>query len=322
MARPVTVSAVSAYPMALDPAMSDDELLAVIVANWSARIAAVLPDRPDIVVLPEHCDRPYAELDPVVHFPIPRIAEFTRYKGDRIRDVLADIARTHDTRIAYSGYRLDEAGELRNSTQLIGVDGDVCAVYDKNYLTIAEHEQRGVAYGARIPVFETDIGRVAMTICFDLNFDEGLRELAAQRPELILFSSAYHGGLMQRYWAYTAQSYFVGAVLPPNTSDVLNPVGERIAASTNYRFDVTTTVNLDYAVVHIDLNMPALRRAKRDLGPAIRIHDPGQVGVLLLTVESPDLTIDTVLRDYGIERATDYLDRSAARRRRALRECR
>lgn len=318
MARHLTVSAVAAYPMVAEPSITHRALLDRLITYWRDRIYTVLPDRPDLIVLPEHGDRPLAHWHPLQHFPIDQIAEFTAYKGDQLRDALSEIAIAQGTRIAYSGYRIDGTGRLRNSTQLIGTDGAVVGTYDKNYLTIPEHRDRGVAYGEQMQVIETDIGRIAPTICFDLNFEQGLAELARQRPEVILFSSVYHGGFMQQYWAYTARSYFIGSVNPPNRCSVISPVGEVLASSTNYNAELTTRINLDYAVLHIDENHKRFPDVKRAYGPKVRIHDPGQVGFVLLTAESDDLRVADVMAEFGLVDMDNYFGRSIAERDTAL----
>ncbi|MDQ0614488.1 putative amidohydrolase [Microbacterium sp. W4I4] len=320
MARHVTVSSVTSYPFVADPSISHGALLDALIDHWTARIATVLPDRPDLIVLPEHGDRPLAHWYPLRHFPIEQVAEFTAYKGDQLRDALSEIAVANRARIAYSGYRTDEQGLLRNSTQLIGVDGEVVGVYDKNYLTIPEHGVRGVSHGERMQVIETDIGRIAPVICFDLNFEQGLRELAPQRPELILFSSAYHGGFMQQYWAYACRAHLVSSVWSDNRSPIISPVGEVVASTTNYYSEVTTRINLDCAVLHIDENGKRFADVKRKYGPKVSIHDPGRVGVVLLTAESDDLSVADVMTEFGLVDVDDYFGRSLEERERALSE--
>lgn len=318
MARHLTVSSVTSYPFVAEPSITHGQLLDDLIEHWTGRIGAVLPDRPDLVVLPEHGDRPLAHWYPLQHFPIEQIAEFTAHKGDHLRDALSDLAVANSTRIAYSGYRIDEHGELRNSTQLIGTDGEILGIYDKCFLTIPENRDRGVSPGESMQVFETDIGRVAPVICFDLNFMQGLAELAPQRPEIILFSSAYHGGFVQQHWAYTCRSYFIGSVWPQNPSSVISPVGQVVASTTNYYPEVTTRINLDYAVIHIDENSKHFSDVKRKYGSDVSIHDPGQVGVVLLAAESEDLTVGEVMAEFGLVDVDDYFARSVAARERAL----
>jgi len=77
--------------------------------------------------------------------------------------------------------------------------------------TLPETES-GILYGREAPVFDCDFGRVAFAICFDLNFDELRLKYVKAKPDLIVFSSVYHGGLMQAYWAYSCRAHFIGAV--------------------------------------------------------------------------------------------------------------
>src|SRR5690606_27636859 len=124
----------------------------------------------------------------------------------------------------------------------------------------------------------------AFVICFDLNFEELRLKYQAAKPDLIVFPSMYHGGLMQEYWAYSCRAHFVSSVAPANLpSEIISPVGHTLAASTNY-FDFTTaTVNLDCRVVHLDGNWGKLRALKEKYGSQVTIFDPGRLGAVLLT---------------------------------------
>lgn len=159
-------------------------------------------------------------------------------------------------------------------------------------------------------MFQTDFGRVGMAICFDLNFHELLERYAKQRPDLIIFSSMYHGGLMQGYWAYYCRSYFVGAIAGPE-NNILNPLGARVACSTNYLPRVTAAINLDYQVVHLDENWEKLEAVKKKYGRGVTVFDPGFVGAVLLTSELDDVTSEEMVREFGIELWDDYYKRSA-----------
>lgn len=272
-------------------------------------MAIVLPDRPDLVVLPEHCDRPAAP-----GYPRERQLEFLRGRGELIREFFADLAQQHRTYVAYSAYRAAADGRAFNSTRLIGRDGAIVGTYDKNFLTIGENELSGLSYGTELPIFELDFGRVAAIICFDLNFEELRAQCAAANPDLILFSSAYHGGLMQNYWAYTCGAYLATAVYPPAPSGIVSPVGESVASTTNYRHEVVVTVNLDCAVIHIDYNHRKFRAIKERYGRAVRIHDPGRIGSVLLSAESAELTVDEVIKEFELELLPDYFARVRAHR--------
>ena len=82
---------------------------------------------------------------------------------------------------------------------------------------------------ADAPLIECDFGRVGSAICFDLNFSEIRQRYEQARPDLLIFPSMYHGGLMQAYWAYACRAHLVTAVcgLP---SAILSPVGNELAS--------------------------------------------------------------------------------------------
>lgn len=309
MARYVTVAALGPEPPVDAPADLDSAVERML-DFWTERLEQVLPDRPDLVVLPECCDR-YPTYEP------DQLKEYYLKLGDRLRDHLAEVATKNDCLVAYSSVRHIEDDTWTNSTQLIGRDGSIVGAYHKNHPTIGEIRDRGIRPGVDQPVFETDLGRIAFAICFDLNFDDLRLAYARQRPDLLAFSSVYHGGLMQRYWAYSCRCHFVGAVsnLP---CQVINPVGHEVATSTNYHKYVVSRVNLDCAVVHLDDNWPKLNRMKRELGREVSVFDPGLLAPVLVSSETDQLDVEELIRRYDLEKLDDYLVRAQAVRDEAL----
>lgn len=266
----------------------------------------VLPDKPDLIVVPEACDR-------FINFSMPERKEYYRVRGDKILDFYSKVARENNCYIAYSACRYlpeDNEKPFRNSTQIIGRDGKVVGVYDKNHLVPAELDEGEIAYGTDAPVFQLDFGRVACCICFDLNFTELLGRYAEQNVDLIIFSSMYHGGLMQQQWAYNCRAFFAAAVCDDQCR-VLNPFGETVFTSTNYQHFITGTVNLDYMLAHIDHNRVSgkFRAAKEKYGDKLQIHDPGHVGAVMLTYGGTDKTVWDVVKEFDIEPLDDYFNR-------------
>ena len=269
--------------------------------HWERQLDQVLPNQPDLIVLHECCDR----------FPNMPMADRLQYyheHGPEILDFFRRKAADNHCAIAYSAVRELSDGTRRNSTQLIGRSGEILAIYDKNYPMIEETRVQGVLPGKNETVAETEFGKVGFAICFDLNFTELLDRYAVRKPNLMLFCSMYHGGLMQSYWAYRCRSWFVGSIARTECT-ILNPLGSRVACSTNYYSSVTATVNTDYEVVHLDGNMEKLFRARKKYGPKISIFDPGHLGSVLITSETPEITASQVVDEFKIERLDDYFNR-------------
>ena len=302
MSRYVTTSTVAPRPPSDDPG-TGQAAVERMKGIWRAKLDQVLPDQPDLIVVPEACDR----------FPAQSLAErktYYRQRGDQIRDLFAEIASENSCHIAYSAACELPDGTWRNSTQLIGRDGSVLGVYSKNHLVVTEIEA-GILCGSQAPIIETDMGRVACAICFDLNFSELLERYVESRPEMILFSSMYHGGLMQGYWAYACRAHFVTAIAG-QPSAILSPVGHALATTTNYHDFCSTTLNLDCAVVHLDFSWDKLRAMRARHGPGVSVFDPGFLGAVLIASETEGLSVDQLIDEFEIERLDDYWARSLA----------
>jgi hypothetical protein len=227
---------------------------------------------------------------------------------------MREVAAENNCYIAYSAAREMPDGTWRNSTQIIDRSGNIAGIYDKNHLVIEENTEAGILYGKDAPIIKCDFGTIGCAICFDLNFDELRLKYVKTRPDLIVFSSMYHGGMMQNYWAYSCRAYFAGAIagLP---GSIISPVGETIAETTNYFKYVTTTVNLDCEVIHLDWNWDKIRAAKEKYGSKFKMSDPGYLGAVLISSESDDVTIKDIIKEFDFELLDDYFERSLAHRR-------
>jgi predicted amidohydrolase len=83
-----------------------------------------------------------------------------------------------------------------NTAPLFDREGKLVGIYDKNMVYEPELDL-GATPGRGFPVFQTDIGRIGIIICYDSWFPETTRLLALQGAELILFPNAgYYAELM------------------------------------------------------------------------------------------------------------------------------
>ncbi len=306
MAQVIRIATIGPRPLQVALDSSPQRIVELMIDHWQGRLDQVLPDRPDLIVVPEACDRP-------ADFPKDRLFDYYRVRKDKMLHFFSAAAREHNCYVLYSAARGMEDGSRRNSSFLIGRKGDVAGIYNKNHVVIEETTESSILCGREAPVFECDLGRIACAICFDLNFDEIRLKYAAEKPDLILFSSMYHGGLMQTYWAYSCRSYFVGAIAGP-PSEIRNPFGEIVASTTNYRDFAVADVNLDYCLAHLDYNREKLSELKARYGPDVSIHDPGYVGSVLITSLHEELSAVDMAKEFEIELLDDYIKRALAHR--------
>ncbi len=313
MANYVKISTIGAKLLPVRVDIPADAVVEIMLAHWEREIAQVLPDRPDLIVLPENCDSPMdADASPNC-LGRDQDAYFAA-RGDRLFNFFAGVARDNRCYLTYSAKWQADDGAWVNRTTLFDRQGNVAGVYDKNYLFIGENTEHGLRFGTEAPLIQCDFGTVGIAICFDLNIDELRLRYAAAKPDLILFNSVYNGGMMQRYWAYSCRAHFVSAVSGGTPSHLINPLGEIIDSTTNYFDFVTATVNLDCAVAHLDFNWEKLVAMKRKYGAGVKITDPGELGCVLFASESADVTAADLTCEFGIELLDDYFARVLAHR--------
>jgi hypothetical protein len=292
----ITVATIGAAP-SIDKKQDPQKIVDQVIEFWKREFKQVIPDKPDLIVLSEFCDMSEAG------------NEYLKVRKNQVLDYFASVAKSNQCYIAFGMKREDSEGVWCNSCVLLDRKGGIAGIYDKNFPTIGEMEE-GTKAGKEARLFQCDFGKVAMVICFDLNFDELLEKYAAQKPDLIIFSSMYHGGLAQSIWAFKCRSYFVGSVYKGNPSEVRNPMGDVVASSTNY-FDFTVTrINIDCKLVHLDFNWNKLTALKQKYGTRVTVSDPGKLGCVLITSEDKDVTVNQMIEEFDIELLDDYFDRA------------
>lgn len=83
----------------------------------------------------------------------------------------------------------DLTGTVFNTAFIVGRDGSLAGVYRKSH--IFTPTESFFAPGDELPLFDLDFGRVAIPICYDLEFPEVARVLCLKGAQ-ILFSMAAH----------------------------------------------------------------------------------------------------------------------------------
>lgn len=314
MSRPVRVLALAPHKYVGDPALTNAACLQDVLRYWDEYLANAFALKPDLIVLPEACDRPCS-------FSAQRRLSYYEYRGDQVRDHFMELAVEHHVNIAYSAARRLPNGMYRNSTQLLSRSGKIDGIYDKNYLVPYEYSKYGIEYGNAANVFQTDMGKVGCLICFDIHYDVR-KEYEKSRPEMIVFSSNHHGGLLQQYWAYATQAYFIGSIpVEHGCASIVNPVGKILAEST-YRYPnlCYADIDLDYRVLHWDENWNKLMKAQREIGPDLQICEPdAHLGLLQITC-SGKWNVEDVMRRYELETWDHYYARCVEAREKGLAE--
>jgi hypothetical protein len=294
--RYVTVATIGNAPSVLK-SENKQEIVDHVIAFWGNELKQVLPDKPDLIVLPEYCDLS------------DEGEAYLMVRKNQILDYFSSVAKKNNCYISFGMKREEKKGLWRNSCVVIDRNGGVAGIYNKNFPTIEEMKS-GIKACYEAPVINCDFGKVAIAICYDLNFDELRLQYVREKPDLIIFSSMYHGGVAQSIWAYTCRAYFIGSVYRQNPSEIRNPMGQVVATSTNYFDFAVARINLDCELVHLDYNWEKLAALKEKYGTSVTVIDPGELASVLITSESGKTTVDQMIKEFGIEKLDDYINRA------------
>lgn len=263
----------------------------------------VLCDAPDLVLLPENCNRPEG------YSPSADRAYFEEHDA-AFESMISALARDYRANILYPAY-VFEGGRTFNSMRLFDRQGRVSGRYDKVFPTMGEIDDWGITPGKYPELLQSDVGTLAGVICFDLNFNQLREHYAKMKPDIVVFSSMYHGGFKQQLWAYSCRAHFAGCIAGPENR-ILLPTGETAAHSTNYYPYVSARINLDGALFHLDLNMPRFEAMKDKYGARVKISDPGFLGPVYVSCESEDLSIGQIIEEFELEPIDHYYQRATA----------
>lgn len=128
-----------------------------------------------------------------------RLAEFT----PRYLDFFTEMAVKYNVNVIGGSTFVVEHETLYNTAYLFGRDGTI-GKQDKIHITPSERKWWGVSPGDRVEVFDTDCGRVAIQVCYDIEFPELCRIAAAKGAQIVFVpynTDTRHGYLRVRHCA-------------------------------------------------------------------------------------------------------------------------
>lgn len=138
--------------------------------------------------------------------------------------------------------------EPRQSLVYYGPDGEQLGIYHKMFPT-PEAIKAGTVPGEGAVVVDTPAGKLGGILCYDLNFDELRDQYIALKPQILCFSSYYHGGTAMVNWAFRTGAFMVGAIKDIG-SEIYDPLGRRLNATTYYHRIARARINIDYFFCH------------------------------------------------------------------------
>jgi beta-ureidopropionase len=221
---------------------------------------------------------------------------------------IAEVARRHSMYVV-AGFYAAVDGNISNVSVLIDRSGRLVGTYSKRHPTEGEIEN-GVVPGDAAGVFDTDFGRVGLAICFDLNWQDLWLKMADAGAEVVVWISAYEGGLPLQAYAWIHQYAIVTSVWPYHAR-VIERTGRIVAQTSRWGRLAVHDLNLDKRLFHTDGQMHRLIPMQTRYGRRIRIETFTEEHLFTLESLDTSLSVDEVIREFDLTEYRGFLDRCA-----------
>lgn len=208
--------------------------------------------------------------------PIESIRMLTTYT-ERYIEMFSDYALRYNVNIIGGSHFVEENGKIYNIAYLFRRDGTIEKQY-KLHITPNEKQWWGISTGDSIRVFDTDCGKIAILICYDVEFPE-LARIVTEKGANIIFTpfctDERQGYLRVRYCAQARavenQVYTVIAGTVGNLTHVENMdiqyAQSAIFTPSDFSFPrdgimAECTPNLEMVIVG-DVDLELLKRSRK-----------------------------------------------------------
>ena len=191
----------------------------------------------------------------------------------------AALARELSMVVVLPVYEEEQTGVLYNTAAVIDADGTYLGKYRKNHIPHLDRFWEKFYFkpgNLGWPVFDTAVGRVGVTICYDRHFPEGWRALGLGGAEIVFNPNASKPGQSNRLWeleqpaAAGNNGYFV--CVPNRVGREANEFGEAAVDFYGTSYVVDPMGNFvgekasssDEELLIRDLDMTMIRRTRYD----------------------------------------------------------
>ena len=300
MAKPVRVSAI-----AFVPGLPPESALNDLHKGLREVVSLAASDKPDIVCLPEAVNLLGRKDWNAAAEPVPGPTS----------DTLAQLAREHSMYV-WCPLIIKEADVCFNAAVLLDRKGEVVGAYHKMFPT-RDELNHGIVPGRKEVIFETDFGRVAACICFDVQFRPVVERLGTNPPDILFFPSMFVAERILEAWAVEFGFFVVSCC--DNWSLILDRLGRKVA-ETGRRFEsvangfippiASAVLNLDSRVFHYDGNQAVVKDIRRRYGAGVHFDYAQSEAVFCMSSEIVARTVNDIMREFEMEPREEYLARS------------
>jgi beta-ureidopropionase len=219
---------------------------------------------------------------------------------------LAERARANRINVV-AGALQRENGRISNVAVLFGRDGERLGTYAKRHPTEGEIEG-GIVPGRAAGVFDTDIGRIGLAVCFDLNWRELWSEMKAGGAQIVCWLSAYEGGFPLQAYAWMHDFFVVSSVQSYNAK-IIDRTGTVLTTTSRWGRLTSWDIDLDQRWFHTDGQAEKIVELQQRYGDRVRVETRGEEHLFSVARRDPELSLETVTAEMGLTELDRYLDR-------------
>lgn len=198
----------------------------------------------DLAVLPEAAVSGEVSGDVVAHS--------APFEGP-VKEVFSRKARERHCYIVVPLFLLEDKDKrlCSNAAILVGRNGELVGIYRKVHLAVrtgSDSLEGGMTPGREVPVFDCDFGKLGIQICFDMEFDDGWKELARKGAEIVAWPSQSPQTARPAFRAMQNRCYIVSSNWRHNAS-FFEPTGRIFSQVKPPEKVLAQQVDLSYAIL-------------------------------------------------------------------------
>jgi predicted amidohydrolase len=296
--------------------------LTVIVDRMQAQSEKKYGRSADLAVLPEMALTGEGER-------VGEVVDWSFPLEGAVKETFAREARKYHCYVVVPTYLLEDRATKQCSNAAILFDrrGEVVGIYRKVHLVVdtdSDSMERGSTPGKEEPVFDCDFGKLGIQICYDMDFDDGWRELARKGAELVVWPTQSPQTSQPAARAKRNHYYIVSSTWRNNASifeptgkivsQVKWPVSEKKAEVGNLTPPedniLIQEIDLSYAILPWSSALKNGEALKKTYGDKVdyRYYEDEDCG--MFWSNDPHLTIRQMLRSMGLMEEQEEIQRA------------
>jgi len=230
-----------------------------------------------------------------------------------VGNTFARVAREHRCYVIVPAYLRDSHNAKRcsNAAVLVGRKGEVLGTYRKVHLVVSgdgKTMEGGSIPGNELPVFNCDFGKLAIQICYDMEFDRSWRELASKGAELVAWPTQSPQTAQPAARAMQQRCHIVSSTWRNNAS-IFEPTGKIVAQVKPPEQVLVHELDLSYAILPWSSKLRNGKALREMYGDKIGFHYYEDEDCGIFWSNDPQTPVRQMVKSLGVLEAEEELAR-------------